>query len=126
MIVWSVGDSAIRAQAAAFATAQLAFRAVLVDTTTAGAIPETVWTEQIHEPEVRRLDRSRDTVTAVLYLPQTDYDSENTVTQVKRRLPPGSRIIAVVPAGTTPATLDGFTHETGVPVSVVPFGAPLV
>lgn len=118
MRVWAVGVAAIRAQATAFATT---LGAGLVDTTTADAIPESVWTEQIHEDGVRRQARLTEPVIAVLYLPG-DYDAENTVVMLKHRLPPGSRIIAVVDPGVSAETLDGFTHEAVVPVRVVTLG----
>ena len=116
MIVWALGDAAIREAVAAFAAAH---GATVVDVTAAGAPVEAIWADQLFAPAMRRTvaESWRGTgeaaadVVVVVFVDDPDYDAEGTVGRLAQRLNvTHARVLYLVRADATDNTRDAFAH----------------
>lgn len=114
-MIWFLGDAAIRD-----AVRKLAGDEELVDSSVDNAVPAHVWTEQIHAARGQKWSKpDAPPVTAVVYLPQEDYDSELTLWHVLAKMPKGSKALFVITSETSANVLEGLTHGDASSVSVI-------
>ena len=92
-MIWFLGDDSIREVVQQFANGE-----EILDSASSEAVPEIVWTDQVHAARPMGWWRpNASPIKAIIYLPQREYDSELTLWHIVSRIPQESKVFYIVP-----------------------------